>query len=136
MGECVDVGHDRDLGVPRVGGGDRRAEPVAGADHEWRVEGPGDLQRHHLLGAERLGVVGGGAHAVGRSGDDDLPGGVVVGDPHVGVGAPAGDVDLLVVEAEHGGHRPRLLGAGVVHRVGAGDHEPHAVVEARGRRWP
>ncbi len=87
-------------------------------------------QGDDLLGAERLGVFAGGGDAVGRTGDDDLPGCVVVGDPHVGVRPPAGHVDLFVVEAEHGGHRAGMLGAGVVHRVGAGDDEPHSVVES------
>ena len=58
------------------------------------------------------------------------PGRVVVGDPDVLVGAAAGDVDLVVVEAEHGGHRPRLGQPGLVHGVGPGDDEAHAVVEA------
>ena len=70
------------------------------------------------------------ADAVGRPGDHDLAGGVEVGDPHVVVGAPAGDLDLIVVEAEHGGHRARALEAGVVHRVGPLDDEADAVVEA------
>ena len=56
---------------------------------------------------------------VGRAGDDDLSGRVVVGHPHVFVGAAAGDVDLLVVETEHGGHRARLGQPGLVHGVGA-----------------
>ena len=110
--------------------GDRQPQLVAGRRHERGVERARHRQRHHLLGAELLGVDGGGGDALRRPGDDDLAGGVVVGHPHVGVGAPAGDVDLVVVEAEHGGHRPRLGQPGLVHGVGAGDHEAHAVVEA------
>ena len=110
--------------------GDRRAQAVAGRRHERRVEGARDLQRHDLLGAQLLGVGGGRGDAVRRAGDDDLAGGVVVGDPHVGVGAAAGDVDLVVVEAEHGGHRARLGEPGLVHGVGPGDDEADAVVEA------
>ncbi len=43
--------------------------------------------------------------AVGFPGDHDLAGRVEVGDPHVGVGEVAGDLDLVVVEAEHRSHR-------------------------------
>ncbi len=71
----------------------------------------------------------------GRAGDHDLAGSVEVGDPHVAVGAAAGDLDLVVVEPEHGGHRAGLVGAGVVHRLGALDDQPHALVERRARRW-
>ena len=42
----------------------------------------------------------------------------------------AGDLDLIVVEAEHGGHRARLRDAGFVHRRRALDDEPDAVLEA------
>ena len=77
-----------------------------------------------------LACAAGRGDALGRAGDDDLAGGVVVGDPHVVVGAAAGDLDLVVVEAEHGGHRARAGQAGVVHRLGPLDDEAHAVVEA------
>ena len=73
---------------------------------------------------------GGCGDAFGRTGDDDLARGVVVGDPHVGVGPPAGDIDLLVVEAEYRGHRARVLEPSIMHRIGAGDDEANAVVEA------
>ena len=84
----------------------------------WKA--PRHRQRHDLLGAELLGVLAGGLDAVVRAGDHDLAGCVEVRDPHLGVGAIAGDLDLVVVEAEHRRHRARLGHAGVVHRV------PHA----------
>ena len=65
-----------------------------------------------------------------RPGDHDLARSVVVGHPDVVVGTPACDVDLVVVEAEHGGHRAGLCQAGVVHRRAALAHEPDPVVEA------
>ena len=68
----------------------------------------------------------------GRAGDHDLAGSVVVGHPDVVVGTPAGHVDLIVVEAEHGGHRAGLREAGVVHRRAALAHEPDSVIEAEG----
>ena len=74
--------------------------------------------------------------ALGRAGDDHLAGGVEVGDPHVVVGQVAGDLDLVVVEAEDGGHRAGVVGAGVVHGVGPLDHEAHAVLEATAPRLP
>ena len=48
----------------------------------------------------------------------------------------AGDLDLIVVEPEHGGHRARLGEAGFVHRRRPLDDEPDAVLEAEraGRR--
>ena len=57
---------------------------------------------------EVLGVHGRRLDAAGRPGDHDLARSVVVGDPDVVVGTPARDVDLVVVEAEHGGHRAGL----------------------------
>ena len=91
---------------------------------------PDTWQRHDLLGAEFLGVHAGGGDAFGRAGDHDLAGSVEVGDPDVAVGPAAGDLDLVVVEAEHRGHGARVVVAGVVHRVGALADEAHAVVEA------
>ena len=72
----------------------------------------------------------GGGDALGRAGDHDLAGRVEVGDPHVAVGPPAGDLDLVVVEAEDRGHRARAVAAGVVHRLGPLGDEAHALVEA------
>ena len=85
-----------------------------------------------FLAPSSLACAGRRGDAVRRAGDDDLPGRVVVGDPDVLVGAAAGDVDLVVVEAEHGGHRARLGEPGLVHGVGPGDDEAHAVVEPEG----
>ena len=85
------------------------AEPLAGGGHEGGVERTRHLQRHHPLRAEVLGVSCGAVDAVGRAGDDDLAGSVVVGDPDVRVGEVAGDPHLVVVEPEDGGHRARLF---------------------------
>ena len=71
----------------------------------------------------------GGGDTFGRACDDDLSGSVEVRDPHVAVRAAARDLDLVVVEAEHRGHRPRLILARRVHRLGALGHELHALVE-------
>ena len=131
VGEGVDVGDDRHLGVARLRVGDRLAQPVARRRHERRVERPGHRERHHLLRAELLGVRSGGRDSLGRPGDHDLAGSVEVGDPHVAVGAAAGDLDLVVVEAEDRGHRAGLILPGVVHGLGALGDEAHALVEAR-----
>ena len=88
-----------------------------------------------FLAPSSLATALGRGDALGRAGDDDLAGGVEVGDPHVGVGAAAGDLDEVVVEAEHRGHRAGVVVAGVVHRLGALADEAHAVVEGRARRW-
>ena len=45
------------------------------------------------------------------------------------LGPAAGDLDQVVVEAEHRGHRARVVVAGLVHRVGALADQAHAVVE-------
>ena len=45
----------------------------------------------------------------GVAGDDQVLGRVVVGDPDVAVGPPAGDVDGLVVEAENRRHHARAV---------------------------
>ena len=95
------------------------------------MEGARHLQRHHLLRAEFLGHCAGGGHALGRPGDDHLPGGVEVGHPHIAVGAAACHLDLVVVETEHRGHRAGVLAAGVVHGLGAFAHQPHTLVESQ-----
>ena len=51
------------------------------------------------------------------------------------VGPAAGDLDQVVVEAEHGGHRAGILDAGVVHRLGSLADQPHALVEAQRTAW-
>ena len=130
VGHGVDVGDDRHVGVAWLGLGERVAEPVACRRHERRVERPRHLQRHDLLRPEFLGVDRCGLDALGRSGDHDLARCVEVGDPHVGVGPSAGDLDLVVVEPEHGRHRSGLGVARVVHRRGASDDEAYTVVEA------
>ena len=108
---------------------DRPPQRHTRRDHERGVEGAGHRQRHDLLGAELAGVVQGQHDPGGRAGDDHLPGGVVVGDPDVFIGAPAGHVDLVVVEPEDGRHRAGLGQTGLVHRLGAGGHEADGVVE-------
>ena len=136
VGQPVDVGDDRNVGVAGLGGTDRVAQPVAGGRHERRVEGPRDGKGHHPLGAEFLRVLGGRGDAVGRAGDDHLTGSVEVGDPHFGVGSAACDLYMVVVESEHGGHRARLGEACIVHRRRPSRDETDAVVETErtGRR--
>ena len=60
------------------------------------------------------------------------PGGVVVGHPHLALGALAGGVDGVVVGAHHRRHRPGVFLGGVVHGLAPLDHEPHALLEAEG----
>ena len=132
VGERVDVGDDRHLGVAWIGVGDRAAQRHPRRDHVRGVERARHRQRHDLLGAELASVVGCRGDSGGRAGDHHLPGRVVVGDPDVLVGAPAGHVDLVVVEPEDGGHRAGLGEPGLVHRLGAGAHEADAFVEPEG----
>src|SRR5690606_38195099 len=86
-------------------------------------------QRHDLLGAELLGGGAGRGHALDGAGDHDLAGGVEVGHPHVAVGAAAGDVAVLVVEAQHGGHGAGVVLGGLLHGVATGYHRAHALLE-------
>jgi hypothetical protein len=46
----------------------------------------------------------------------------------IAVGPAAGDLDVLVVEAEHRGHRAGVVQARFVHRLGPLGHQPDAVV--------
>jgi hypothetical protein len=48
------------------------------------------------------------------------------------VGPPAGDLDVVVVEAEDRRHGARLLHPRLVHRFGPLAHQAHAVVEGEG----
>ena len=136
VGERIDVGDDRHLGVTWIGLGDGLAQPVASGSHEGRVEGTGDGQRHHPLRAQLLGDGTGGGDALGRTGDHHLARSVEVGHPDVVVGPPAGDLDVLVVQPEHRGHGAGVVDAGLVHRLGPLADQAHAVVEGRARRWP
>ena len=65
VGQGVDVGHHRHLGVARVGVGDGLAQPVAGGCHEGGVEGARHGQGHDLLGAELLGYDAGRSDTFG-----------------------------------------------------------------------
>ena len=137
VGEGVDVGDDRDLGVADVGDGDRFAQAVAGRRHVRRVERARHRQRHHPLGAELLGVQADAASTpIARPGDHDLSGRVEVGDPDLLVGAPARDLDLIVVEAEHRGHRAGMLEAGFVHRRRRARRRAGCRPRSRSRRSP
>ena len=72
---------------------------------------------------------------VGVAGDHDLAGRVEVGDPHVAAGAAAGDLDVVVVEAEDGGHRAGAVLGGGLHGLAPLGDEADAVVEVeRARR--
>ncbi len=132
MEHRIDIRHDRYVAVARVRLGERGAQTVARCGHERGVERAGHLERHDLLRAEILRVPGRRLDPAGRPSDHDLAGSVVVGHPDVVVGTPACHVDLVVVEAEHGGHRAGLCQTGVVHRRAALAHEPDSVVEAEG----
>ena len=131
VGECIDVRHDRHLRVAWVRLGDRLAQPVASRRHERSVERTGHRQGHHLLGADLLGDRARRGNALRRAGDDDLARGIEVGDPHVGVGPAARDLDEVVVEPQHRGHRAGVVVTGLVHRVGTLADQPHAVVEGK-----
>ena len=77
-----------------------------------------------------------GVDAVGRAGDHDLAGGVVVGDPAaVGRGA-ARLVGLLERGAEQRGHATGVGVGGRLGELGPAGGEPHAVLEGEraGRR--
>ena len=126
----VDVRHDGHVGVAEVGSSDRLAEALASGGHERRVERARHREAHDPLRSEFLRLRRRLVDAVGGSGDDDLAGRVVVRDPDVGVGEVAGHDDLVVVEAEHGGHRARLVrGRRRASQLSASRHEADAFVE-------
>ena len=74
--------------------------------------------------------------AVGRAGDHDLTRCVEVGDPDLGIGEVAGHLDLVVVEAEHRGHRARAFAAEPASCIAAARSETRfdALLEAQGSR--
>ena len=115
----IDVAVDGLFGVAELDLVDCLAKPIASGCHERRVEGAADRDSHRALGAEFLGGGTGPVEVVGRSGDHDLAGCVVVGDPGVTRRLLAGDIDLVVVEPEDGGHGAVLLVGGGLHGVAA-----------------
>ena len=115
----IDVAVDGLFGVAELDLVDCLAKTIASGCHERRVEGTADRDSHRAFGAEFLGGGTGPVEVVRRSGDHDLAGGVVVGDPGVARRLLAGDIDLVVVEAEDGGHGAVLLIGGRLHGVAA-----------------
>ena len=119
MRHGIDVAVDGLLSVAELDLVDCLAKPIAGGCHERRVEGAADRDPHRAFGTEFLGGGTRPVEIVGRSGDHDLTGGVVVGDPGAARRLLAGDIDLIVVEAEDGGHGAVLLIGGGLHGVAA-----------------
>ena len=141
----VDVGDDRDLRRVEVVSPSalRRRSRAAAMSGVWKapptgigqdLRAPISLAMRHDLG-----------HRVDRAGDDDLARRVVVGDPDVALGERGRrSFDVVVVHAEHGGHRARVrprrpaawrapLGhepEGVLVVEGAGGHEGGVLAEA------
>ncbi len=130
----VDVGDHRDGRCPDVDLGECLAQSVACRGHERGVEGATHRQGHGPLRPELLGDLAGGGHCVRRAGDDDLAGGVVVGDPHVAVDPCACGADEIVVEPEHGGHGAVLLVGGDLHGLAPFGDEADGVLEREGAR--
>ena len=71
-----------------------------------------------------------GFNTTWRPGDDNLTWGIEVRNPHLVVGKVAGNLNLVVVKAEHCCHCPRLFVAGIVHCIGAFLYERDAFREA------
>ena len=85
------------------------------------MEGPADLQGQAALGAQLLGQCGGLVHGGLLATDDQLAGAVVVGDlHHAGAsGLPARLLELLAVQAQHGGHAAGTARRGCGHGLAA-----------------
>ena len=114
-----------------VSDSDLRSQTRAGAmSVVWKAPATGN--RDDLAGPELLGDGARPGHGLDGPGDDDLAGRVVVGHPHLALGALAGGVDGVVVGAHHRRHGPGVLLGRVVHGLAPLDHEPHALVEAEG----
>ena len=112
-----------DLALRRVEVGrvDRRAERLLRGGDELGMESAGDrqLRRPDLL---LLGLVDHRIHGVGRPGDHDLLGGVVIGDPDAaGVGQQR--VDLLA-RGLHGRHGANAVAGGIGHGRAARRRQP------------
>ena len=125
----VDVGDDGALRVADLDLVDGLAQPITCRRHERGVEGARHRQRHQLLRTEFFGHDTCLGDRLGRTGDHDLAGAVVVGDPYVGGDPAAGQLDVVVVEAEHGGHRAFAFFGGDLHGLAPFGHEPHRVGE-------
>ena len=130
VGEGVDVRHHRHLGVAGFASAIAlRSRSRAGTmNGVWNA--PLTCSGITFLAPSSLATLPAAATPSGGPGDDDLPGCVEVGHPDVAVGPSAGDLDQVVVEAQHRGHRARVVEAGLVHRVGTLAHQPHSVFEA------
>ncbi len=114
-----------------VSDSDLRSHDRAGAMRAvWKAPATGIGMT--LRGAELLGDGTGPGHGLGRSGDDDLARRVVVGHPHLALGALASGVDGVVVGAHHRRHGPGVFLGRVVHGLAPLDHEAHALLEAEG----
>ena len=84
-----------------------------------------------FLAPSSLATIPAAVHTLRRAGDDDLARRIEVGDPHIAVGAPAGNLDLVVVEPEHRCHGAGVLDSGLMHGVCAFDDQTHTLVEAQ-----
>jgi hypothetical protein len=96
------------------------------------VERPADLEGHHPADAELGGGLRGPLHARRRAGDDDLAGGVVVGQPALVGSGLAGLEGLLLLDAEDGGHPARVAVGGSLGGLGPAGGQANAVVERQG----
>ncbi len=88
------------------------------------VECARDLERNDARPAEGLGLQGG--EGVGRSGDDDLAAAVEVGRLEVELGEPR--EDGVLVPADDGAQPRAGDRGGLRHRVAAGAHDAHGLV--------
>ena len=103
--------------------------PAARVAHQRCVERAADGQRQCFAHAERLGVFDRRGEAVRRTGDHNLAGRVVVGDPH-GIGrGGARAVRLFERRADERSHASRMgVGRGLG-QLGAMAREARAVVD-------
>ena len=102
-------GHERRDRVGEADAVDRRLEPVGRARDERAVECAGDLEANRSSGAEALGLGAALLDCVVLSGDDDLPGAVVVRRPDSD-DLPAEGLDVARPRAR--GSPPSCQGAG------------------------
>ena len=115
----VDVGDDFRFGLVERHRRESLAEPVAGRRHQRCVEGAADRERQHALCTALLGELGGAFDRLALAGDDDLSRRVVVRHPDLAFGECADRFGIVVVEAEDGDHRSRVVLGGVRHRRAA-----------------
>ena len=95
------------------------------------MKGTADGESHCALRAEFFRSYRGSVKRPMISGNDDLAGRVVVGNPRVAIGATTRSISVIIVEAEDCNHRARAEVCGILHRLATDSHDADTIIEAQ-----